>query len=61
VVRDEIGELGRLTWRAGDDGKAHAVTGAVIRLPRPGALHVQRLLIDSTGRVKDLGGYVQPD
>ncbi|WBC17468.1 hypothetical protein O7600_11820 [Micromonospora sp. WMMA1998] len=54
-------QLGVLRWGPKDDGKRHAVTGKVIRLPRSGTLHVQRLVIDQRGTVKDVGGYVEPD
>jgi hypothetical protein len=60
VAQDATGELGRLRWRASDDGRAHAATGALIALPTEGVLHVQRLVVDVDGRVKDFGGYVEP-
>lgn len=60
VAQDAIGELGRLRWRASDDGRAHAVTGTLIALPTEGVLHVQRLVVDVDGCVKDFGGYVEP-
>jgi hypothetical protein len=61
VVSDAAGPLGNLRWLPSQDGKHHAVTGKVIRLPRSGTLHVQRLVIDQRGTVKDIGGYVIPD
>ncbi|MEU8170698.1 hypothetical protein AB0B97_29785 [Micromonospora sp. NPDC049004] len=61
TVSDGDGQLGILRWRRADDGKRHAVTGKVVRLPQAGMLHVQRLVIDQAGTVKDIGGYVEPD
>jgi hypothetical protein len=37
------------------------VTGQVVRLPQDGTLHMQRLVVDQGGTVKDIGGYVEPD
>lgn len=61
VVTDAEGELGLLRWLPSDDGRRHAVTGAVIHLPAAGTLHVRQVVIDPSGRVKDIGGYVEPD
>ncbi|GIG92382.1 hypothetical protein [Plantactinospora endophytica] len=61
TVRDREGQLGILRWRRADDGRRHAVTGKVVRLPHAGTLHVQRLVIDPQGAVKDIGGYVEPE
>ena len=52
--------LGFLRWRPTDDGRRHATTGVVVRLPASGTLHVRRLVVDSTGKVRDIGGYVEP-
>jgi hypothetical protein len=60
IVSDAQGELGVLRWRPADE-RSHPVTGNLIRLPRAGTLHVQRLLLTSGGDVKDIGGYVEPD
>jgi hypothetical protein len=54
-------QLGILCWRRTEDGKPHAVTGQVVRLPQDGTLHMQRLVVDQGGTVKDIGGYVEPD
>ncbi|GAA1382286.1 hypothetical protein [Catellatospora chokoriensis] len=61
VVYGDAGELGHLRWHPSDDGRLHATTGSLVTLPRSGVLHVQRLVVDKMGTVKDLGGYVQPD
>lgn len=61
VVSDADGRLGILRWRSSDHGRRHAVTGKEVRLPHAGTLHVQRLVLNAEGEVKDLGGYVQPD
>ncbi|MEV8606394.1 hypothetical protein AB0383_00295 [Amycolatopsis sp. NPDC051373] len=61
VVRDIHGILGNLRWLPGNDGKIAADTGALLRLPVSGILHVQRLVIDPNGLVKDVGGYVEPN
>jgi hypothetical protein len=60
-VTDERGRLGLLRWRPSDDGRRHAVTGVTITLPASGTLYVQRLVVDQDDRVKDIGGYVEPD
>jgi hypothetical protein len=61
VVSDASGELGALRWRPSDDGKKHATTGRLVRLPQTGTLHVQQVLIDQQGTVKDIRCYVQPN
>ena len=61
VVSDERGYLGVLRWRPADDGKRHAVTGAVIiSYPSRGTLHVQRVVLNRDGWVVDFGGVVIP-
>ncbi|MBB1156793.1 MULTISPECIES: hypothetical protein [Amycolatopsis] len=60
VAQDAQGVVGNLRWLPGDDGKTVVATGARIRLPLSGTFHVQRLLIDPNGVVKDIGGYVEP-
>lgn len=60
-VTDDRGRLGLLRWRASDDARRHAATGVVVRLPASGTLHVQRLVVDASGKVRDIGGYVEPD
>lgn len=60
LVEDDEGVLGVLRWRAADDGRRHATTGATIRLPADGVLHVERLVLSPDGVVKDVGGYVEP-
>lgn len=55
------GQLGKLRWQPGQDGKTHAATGRTIRLPAAGTLHVQRLVVGPNGVVKDVAGYVEPD
>ena len=59
-VLDEQGSVGRLRWRSADDGKRHAVNGAVIRYPARGTLHVKRVVITRDGQVVDFGGVVIP-
>lgn len=61
TVSDGAGELGWCRWQPTDDGRVHAVTGLVMRFPSSGILHVQRLVVDRSGTVKDIGGYVEPD
>ncbi|HLS26761.1 MAG TPA: hypothetical protein VK063_12900 [Beutenbergiaceae bacterium] len=60
VVRDSTGDLGWLRWRAGDDGRQHAQTGVVIRLPDRGMLAVERVVVDDEGQVVDFAGTVHP-
>jgi hypothetical protein len=60
VVQGAHEILGNLRWLPGDDGKIHVDTGIPIRLPRRGIFHVQRLVIDPHGIVKDIAGYVEP-
>jgi hypothetical protein len=60
IVRDSEGHLGTLRWLPGDDGKPVVSTGVPIRYPLRGVLHVQRLVIDPDGLIKDIGGYVEP-
>jgi hypothetical protein len=60
TVSDEDGQLGLLRWSVSLDGKRHAVTGKLIHLPDSGTLHVQRLVVDRQGTVKDIGGCVEP-
>lgn len=59
IVADAVGELGWLRWRAATNGKPHAVTGQLIRLPTRGVLHVQSLVVSPRGEAKDFGGYVE--
>ena len=60
-VTDDRGRLlGFLRWRPTDDGRRHATTGVVVHLPASGTLHVRRLVVDSAGKVRDIGGYVEP-
>ncbi|MGC0252606.1 hypothetical protein [Pseudactinotalea sp. Z1748] len=61
AVSDRLGTLGWLRWRAGDNGRAHAQTGVVIRLPERGVLHVERVVVNDAGVVVDFGGTVHPD
>lgn len=61
IVLDGDGELGWCRWRPSDDGRVHAVTGLVMHLPNSGTLHVSQVVVDPYGRVKNFGGYVQPD
>jgi hypothetical protein len=58
LVEDE-GVLGVLRWRAADDGRRHATTGATIRLAADGVLHVECLVLSPDGVVK-CRGYVEP-
>lgn len=61
VVVDAQGNIvGRTRWRAGHNGKTHAVTGDPIRFPDRGVLHIERLVLSPDGTVKDIGGYVTP-
>ncbi len=59
VALDDEGVLGTLRWLAGDDGRPD-VNGLILRFPACGVLRVQRLLLDRTGVVKDVAGYVAP-
>ncbi|WP_150118135.1 hypothetical protein [Cellulomonas sp. B6] len=59
TVSDAAGVLGRARWRAGDDGKVYARTGAVIAYPDHGTLVVSQLL-QRDGHVVDFGGVVTP-
>lgn len=60
VVADDKGQLGRLTWRQGDNGKPHGMTGAVIRYPSHGRLVVSQVVVRDD-RIVDFGGVVSPD
>ncbi|MGW4393839.1 hypothetical protein ACWEHA_01015 [Amycolatopsis nivea] len=52
--------LGNQRWLPGDDGKLNVITGTPIRFPLRGELHVQRILVDPQGTVRDIAGYVEP-
>jgi len=60
VVSDAAGVLGRLRWRPGDDGRVDARTGATIRYPATGVLHVERVVLSAEHDVVDVGGTVYP-
>lgn len=50
--------LGRLRWRAADNGKVDARNGTTLRYPEKATLHVTRLRREG-GAVVDFGGYVK--
>ncbi|GAA0545462.1 hypothetical protein GCM10010172_28890 [Paractinoplanes ferrugineus] len=59
VASNNDGEIGTLRWTPATDGKAHAVTSDIIRLPATGTLHVCQV-VQHLGSVKDIMGYVVP-
>ena len=59
VARNKDGDIGTLRWTPATDGKTHAVTGDIIRLPASGTLYVCQV-VQRQERVKDVMGYVVP-
>jgi hypothetical protein len=60
VVKRASVEIGKLTWSAKRRGQPDPASGALLWMVDDGLLHVERVTVNTSGRVADIGGVVTP-